>query len=245
MQTEYRVTWNFQETIGGNTTQYAEGPETYLGTGTTLAILKTNSPPAANGTKTLLGVEIMAVPVPGMLTQGGGIIGCSGGCSSGKEGMGFSASPGRAEFWNNGVNMAFSLGMANAESSGGMLRVTSQEPSEDLASPVLLQFVGDLSRVSLSTNQDGSLQQIDGMQVRVKVVPDTYEYDLEFYINQEGGYAETAFVTYTIQNPNGSTNSNTLRSSSSAAAGRLPTSMPTWATTRGSWSRATGCKEAA
>src|SRR5262249_15606995 len=99
-----------------------------------------------------------------------------------------------------------------------MLWLTAPTPTTTLSTPALLQMAWVQPNVTVVTNLDGSIQQVNAPQGMINVHSNSpYEYRLEcFYAtnvtgtNAPYGTNGPAFATYTIQNPDGITNYNRL-----------------------------------
>jgi len=107
-------------------------------------------------------------------------------------------------FWN--------LGAGRFDSGAGLLFITSNAPSASLSKPEALQWSIDTNTVTVFTNGP-VLSELRAPLVQVNVyVTNDYKYALHFAAKVGGQFQTNApFVTFAIENPNGSTNANTLR----------------------------------
>ncbi len=150
-------------------------------------------------------------PFANTTVSGGGCSSCGGRNSVGQDSHNSSA-----------ASAEFSLGQATAQFSAGSLALSAGSPDLSLATPAALRFTGpNLPGVTVVTNSDGSLRQVNAPQALADIViNNAFSYDINYYLpsqvtGQASGIYQVSgnpFVTWTIENPDASTTSyNRLR----------------------------------
>jgi RHS repeat-associated protein len=154
-----------------------------------------------------------------------------GGCScaannnsppSGVPNMRSSPPPGSSStaLYNGGPDLRVNVGAATSTSDGGFVWLSATTPSTSLATPSMLQVPFAETNVTVINSGAGWVQQVASPQSLVNVATNTaYKYQVQvFYTNSITGSSgglyttgtNTPFVSYTIENPDGATNTNRL-----------------------------------
>jgi RHS repeat-associated protein len=103
------------------------------------------------------------------------------------------------------------LGAASPQESAGVLWISEETADATLATPAKLRYQGNTNLVLLLRGTGGDIERIDAPQGRVSITNvQTYSYEVRFFGRTGTNYDTSPFVTYTILNPNGSTNANHL-----------------------------------
>jgi len=117
------------------------------------------------------------------------------------------------------MDFRLNLGAASAISSAKYLWLNADAPSTNLASPSSLQLPFYRPNVAVVTNASGVIEQVNAPEGLVNIsVANNYEYSLQcFYATNVTGMTSglygtnaPAFVTWTVQNPDGASASNRL-----------------------------------
>ncbi len=143
-------------------------------------------------------------------TDGGPERGCAS-CGGGEQ------VPGEGILTGAGVRVALSLGSARFGVSASSLVISEGEPSPALATPETLQYLGSRSDVEV-IRLGGWLRQVKAPQTLANILTNSYQYQVQFYLPSQVGskvsgiYQLTGspFVTWTVRNPNGTTNYSAL-----------------------------------
>lgn len=135
---------------------------------------------------------------------------CSGGCGGPPSG---GAPP-----HDGGMQAQFGLGDTTFGRSSGVLRIWAATPSESLARPQNLSFIGNDANVDLII-ESSVLRQVNASQTLADIVVlDDYSYEIRFYYPSQVGvlsnglYPVTGnpFVTWKVENPNTTNSCNTV-----------------------------------
>jgi RHS repeat-associated protein len=134
-----------------------------------------------------------------------------GGCGSGNCGA-QEDSTGDGTDTMGSASFYISLGAGMVDDSAGILRMDETIPSAALATPAALQFAVNTNVVKVVTNVDGSIHlAAPTLLVRI-VATNSYAYWIHCSTTNGGVYlTNSPFISHLIINPNGSTNTNTLR----------------------------------
>jgi RHS repeat-associated protein len=134
------------------------------------------------------------------------------GCSSGSCGEGGNDSPGDGPDSLASSTFYISLGAGTVEQSAGVLKFDEELPSALLATPAALRFNINRDVVTVVTNLDGTIDLAAPTLMARIVVTNSYAYWVHCSVTNGGGYlTNSPFISHLIINPNGSTNTNTLR----------------------------------
>lgn len=166
-----------------------------------------------------------------------------GGCSS-CTGQGGSLAGGTSF---GGISAEFSLGQTTNGYPAGILALWASEPSLALATPAALLFTGTSPDVQV-VQALGQLRQVRAPQALADIITDnSFTYEIRFYLasqyssltNSSGLYypigSPTPFVTWTIQNPDASTNTYNRVEITETRGSQVNTYMYTYTAATGSW----------
>jgi RHS repeat-associated protein len=206
------------------------------------------APPSANGSRWI--VYKGTVPKPpsdsgdGDGDDGGFADGGIGGHGHGNEGSGcdscVSSSSGHTTIGSGygtvaSLHYKWYLGAASPSESAGVLWISEEAADASLATPAKLRYQGNTNLVAVTRGIGGDIERIDAPLGRISITNvQTYSYDLRFFARSGTNYESTPFVTYTVHNPNGSTNANSLLITEQRS-GRNITNDYTYFSTSNAW----------
>jgi RHS repeat-associated protein len=133
-------------------------------------------------------------------------------CLSGNCDLADNDSPGDGVDNLASASFYISLGAGGVDDSAGSLSMDESVPSATLATPSALQFNVNTNVVTVVTNLDGSIHLAAPTLLARIITTNSYAYWVHCSTTNGGSYlTNSPYISHLIINPNGSTNTNTLR----------------------------------